>query len=79
MTNRPSAAPARPRDVLRQSLNPRFLVAVALWRPFSALHGRFTPRAMRETLAAAGLEGVTTEPVLGGLGIVGRGRKPGAG
>jgi SAM-dependent methyltransferase len=74
----PNAAPASLRGVLAQSRDVRFLVSVALWRPFSALHGRFTPRTLAETLRAAGLVDVTIEPVLGGLGIVGRGRKPAA-
>jgi ubiquinone/menaquinone biosynthesis C-methylase UbiE len=72
----PNATPAILRGVLAQSHDVRFLVAVTLWRPFSALHGRFTPRALAQTLSAAGLEDVTVEPVLGGLGIMGRGRKP---
>jgi ubiquinone/menaquinone biosynthesis C-methylase UbiE len=75
----PNAAPARLGAVLAQGHDVRFLVSVALWRPFSALHGRFTPRTLAETLCAAGLEDVTVEPELGGLGIVGRGRKPAAG
>ncbi len=73
----PSAAPARPAAILAQSHDPRFLVSVSLWRPFSALHGRFTPGALTRLLRAAGFEDVSTEPVLGGLGIIGRGRKPG--
>ena len=72
----PNAAPARPMDVLRQSRDPRFLVSVALWRPFSALHGRFSSRSLTQALAAAGFESPTSEPVLGGLGLIGRARKP---
>ena len=65
--------------VLRQSrADPRFLVSVALWRPFSALHGRFTPARMIATLEVAGFRDVTCEPVLGGLGLIGRGGKSSA-
>ncbi len=72
----PHSAPARPRAVLAQSRDPRFLVSVSLWRPFSRLHGRFSDRSLRDTLVTAGFEDVGIEPVLGGLGLIGRGRKP---
>ena len=39
----PSARGASPAGVLRVSHDVRHLVSVSLWRPFSLLHGRFTP------------------------------------
>ena len=41
----PNARAATLRQVLRVSRDPRHLLSVSLWRPFSRLHGRFTPPA----------------------------------
>lgn len=72
----PNARPAALRDVLAVSRDPRHLVSVALWRPFSRLHGRFSPASLRETLEGAGFVSCQVEEVLGGLGVLARADKP---
>jgi len=72
----PHARPARPRAVLGVSRDPRHLISVSLWRPFSRLHGRFTPSSLTATLEAAGFVGCQIEEVLGGLGLLASARKP---
>ena len=59
------------REVLRHSRDPRFLVSVSLWRPYSRRHGRFSATSLRSTLEAAGFRRFGSEEVLGGLGLVG--------
>lgn len=66
----PHARPARLRTVLGVSRDPRHLISVALWRPFSRLHGRFTAATLTATLEQAGFGGCRIEPVLGGLGLL---------
>lgn len=72
----PHSAPATPTTVLRVSRDPRHLLAVALWRPFSRFHGRFTPASLKATLEAAGFVSCSVEPVLGGLGLLASAEKP---
>jgi ubiquinone/menaquinone biosynthesis C-methylase UbiE len=74
----PNEQPARLRSVLGVSRDPRHLVSVALWRPFSRFHGRFTPDALIDTLESAGFVECRVEEVLGGLGLLASGQKPGA-
>jgi hypothetical protein len=50
----PNDRPARPGRILAIGRNPRHLVSVSLWRPFSRLHGRFPPHTLRAALEAAG-------------------------
>src|SRR5918911_3271743 len=45
----PSARPATLRRVLSVSADPRHLVSVLLWRPFSRLHVRYTAVSLSET------------------------------
>ncbi len=53
----------------------RFLVSVALWRPYSKYHGRLDETSFPTTLARAGFREIGTDPALEGLGIVGHGEK----
>ena len=72
----PGARPASLRGVLGLSRDPRHLVSVALWRPFSRLHGRFTPASLAATLQSAGFVGCRVEETLGGLGLLAAAEKP---
>ena len=66
----PSARPASLPQILRVSSDPRHVVSVTLWRPFSRLHVRYTPGSLRETLARAGFVHAQVSEVLGGLGLM---------
>ena len=66
----PSARGATPGGVLGVSHDIRHLVSVSLWRPFSLLHGRFTPASLSQTLASAGFVDCRVEETLGGLGLL---------
>lgn len=72
----PNARPSAPRQVLAVSRDPRHLLSVSLWRPFSRLHGRFSATSLRETLEGAGFVAGQAEEVLGGLGVLARAEKP---
>jgi ubiquinone/menaquinone biosynthesis C-methylase UbiE len=72
----PNAQAASPRSVVALSANPRHLVSVSLWRPFSRIHGRFTVTSLPARLAAAGFVNGHAEEVLGGLGVLGWAEKP---
>lgn len=54
----------------------RLGVAMTVWRAWSAGVGRFEPGRAEGLLRAAGFEAVETEPTLGGLGLLVRGRRP---
>jgi ubiquinone/menaquinone biosynthesis C-methylase UbiE len=64
------------RQVLGLSLDPRFLVSVALWRPFSRFNTQFTRTSLCATLTQAGFINCDAEEALGGLGIVAWAEKP---
>jgi ubiquinone/menaquinone biosynthesis C-methylase UbiE len=66
----PNERSARLGSVLRLSRDPRHLISVMLWRPFSRLHGRFTAASLAATLEAAGFVECRAEETLGGLGLV---------
>ena len=70
ITMEPSDQGASWRSVLAVSRDPRFLISVALWRPFSRLHGRFSRASLRATLERAGFVNCTAEATLGGLGVL---------
>ena len=59
--------------VLQQALaisrDPRHLVSVSLWRPFSRLHGRFSQASLVATLERAGFVECGAEATLGGFGV----------
>ena len=66
----PNDRPVSIVQALSVSHDPRHLVSVSLWRPFSLLHGRFTPGSLSETLASAGFVDCRVEETLGGLGLL---------
>jgi ubiquinone/menaquinone biosynthesis C-methylase UbiE len=72
----PQAAPVPLARLLRHSRDPRFLFSVALWRPYSRHHGRFTPATLGATLEEAGFTSFGAEPVQAGLGLIGWATKP---
>jgi hypothetical protein len=53
----------------------RFLVSVALWRPYSKYHGRLDEKSFPAALERTGFKRTGTTPALDGLGIVGYGEK----
>jgi ubiquinone/menaquinone biosynthesis C-methylase UbiE len=57
-------------QTLAVSRDPRHLLSVSLWRPFSRLHGRFTPASLTATLERAGFVNCQTDETLGGLGLL---------
>jgi ubiquinone/menaquinone biosynthesis C-methylase UbiE len=73
----PNAVAATVPGVLAVSRDPRHLVSVSLWRPFSRLHGRFSAHTLGTTLSAEGFELGHVEPVLGGLGLLACATRPG--
>jgi ubiquinone/menaquinone biosynthesis C-methylase UbiE len=72
----PNARPTTPSKVLAVSTDPRHLVSVTLWRPFSRLHGRFTAESLSETLEDAGFTDCTVTETLGGLGLLACATRP---
>lgn len=72
----PNAQPATVRGTLAVSRDPRHLLSVSLWRPFSRLHGRFTEVSLAATFTRAGFTNCRVTPVLGGLGLLARGSRP---
>jgi ubiquinone/menaquinone biosynthesis C-methylase UbiE len=66
----PNERPATIRTVLRVNRDPRHLFAVALWRPFSRLHGRFSAASLRQILETAGFVHCQVHETLGGLGLM---------
>ena len=58
------------------SRDPRHLLSVGLWRPFSRLHGRFTAGELRGALEAAGFVNCQVEETFGGLGLLASARRP---
>ena len=53
----------------------RLGLAMTVWRVWSAGVGRFTPARAEGLLRQAGFEAIETEPTLGGLGLLVRGRR----
>ena len=68
-------AAAVPR-VLSVSRDPRHLVSVGLWRPFSRLHGRFSQASLVATLQRAGFVECGAEETFAGLGVLVWGTAP---
>ena len=66
----PHARAATLGQTLGVSRDVRHLISVGLWRPFSRLHGRFTPASLTETLERAGFADCRVEETLGGLGLL---------
>jgi SAM-dependent methyltransferase len=65
-------------QVLNVSRDPRHLFSVSLWRPFSRLHGRFTPTSLGATLERAGFVNCQVDETLGGLGLLAAATTPAA-
>jgi demethylmenaquinone methyltransferase/2-methoxy-6-polyprenyl-1,4-benzoquinol methylase len=72
----PNERPTPLRRVIGLGRDPRHLIAVGLWRPFSRLHGRFTRASLAATLAEAGFVRCHVEETLAGLGLLASARKP---
>jgi ubiquinone/menaquinone biosynthesis C-methylase UbiE len=72
----PNARAATVRQALGVSRDPRHLVSVSLWRPFSRLHGRFSPTTLTARLTQAGFVQADAEETLGGLGVLGWAQAP---
>lgn len=74
----PNRRPASVGQALRVSRDPRHLVSVSLWRPYSLLHGRFSPTSLVATLERAGFVDCTADETLGGLGVLACATNPGS-
>ena len=74
----PNERPATLSQVLHISRDPRHLFSVTLWRPFSRLHGRFTPASLAATLEHAGFVNCQVDETLGGLGLLAAATSPAA-
>jgi ubiquinone/menaquinone biosynthesis C-methylase UbiE len=72
----PNARPARLGAVLKLSRDPRHLLSALLWRPFSRVHGRFTPASLATTLHGAGFADCRVAETLGGLGLLASAERP---
>ena len=73
----PNDRPASVAQMLEISRDPRHLVSVGLWRPFSRLHGRFTATSLTASLEHAGFIMGGAEETFGGLGILAWAQAPG--
>ena len=73
----PNDRPASVAQMIEISRDPRHLVSVSLWRPFSRLHGRFTTTTLTTTLERAGFIMRGAEETFGGLGILAWAEAPG--
>ena len=72
----PNSRAATVRGVLGLSRDPRHLLSVSLWRPFSRVHGRFSAASLAATLRRAGFAECRVEETLGGLGLLAWAEKP---
>jgi ubiquinone/menaquinone biosynthesis C-methylase UbiE len=70
MLMEPHERPVRVRAALASGRDPRHLLAVSLWRPFSRVYGRFSAASLADTLEAAGFVNAQVEEVVGGLGLL---------
>jgi SAM-dependent methyltransferase len=66
----PNDRPVSIVQALSVSRDPRHLVSVSLWRPFSRLHGRFAPATLAATLMEAGFVDCDAGESFAGLGII---------
>ncbi len=71
----PRSGKAQRGAILKHWHDLRFLVSVALWRPYSRLHGQLDEKSFPALLERACFTSVGTTPALDGLGIVGCGEK----
>ena len=75
MSMEPRAGQAQRGAIRKRWRDLRFLVAVALWRPYSKYHGQLDEKSFPALLQRAGFTANGTTPALDGLGIVGCGEK----
>jgi ubiquinone/menaquinone biosynthesis C-methylase UbiE len=73
----PNERAATLRQTLQVSHDPRHLVSVSLWRPFSRLRGRFSPASLTQTLERAGFVKCQVTETFGGLGLLASATSPG--
>jgi hypothetical protein len=73
----PNERPASLAQMLAISRDPRHLLSVSLWRPFSRLHARFTAASLTATLESAGFVNGGAEETFSGLGILAWAEAPG--
>ena len=71
----PAVGYVSPAGIWRVSHDPRFLLSVPPWRWLSRRERRYSASSFRASLTAAGFTDVSCRAVLGGLGIIGRGRR----
>jgi ubiquinone/menaquinone biosynthesis C-methylase UbiE len=72
----PNDRPASLARALSLSRDPRHLVSVSLWRPFSRLHGRFSAASLIATLQHAGFVECDATETMAGLGLLASGTAP---
>ena len=68
-----------PASIWRVSADPRFLLSIPPWRVMSRCQRRYSAESFIAVLHGAGFEEIRCEPVLGGLGIIGSGRRSAGG
>jgi len=66
----PNDRPVSVARALSVSRDPRHVVSVSLWRPFSRLHGRFTAALLIDTLQQAGFVDCEARESFAGLGVL---------
>lgn len=73
----PAAGYVSPVGIWRVGRDPRFLFSIPPWRAMSRRHRRYTPASFARALRAAGFGDIRCTAALGGLGIIGSGRRGG--
>jgi ubiquinone/menaquinone biosynthesis C-methylase UbiE len=71
----PAEGYVSPVAVWRVSADPRFLFSIPPWRVMSRRQRRYSAESFTAALHGAGFREVRCTPVLGGLGIIGSGRR----
>lgn len=71
----PAAGYVSPAGIWHVSHDPRFLCSIPPWRAMSRRHRRYSLASFTVALQEAGFDDVRCTPVLGGLGIIGSGRR----
>ena len=71
----PAEGYVSPAALWRVSREVRFLLSVPPWRLMSRRHRRYSPASFRTALQGAGFVDIRCTPALGGLGIIGSGRR----
>jgi ubiquinone/menaquinone biosynthesis C-methylase UbiE len=73
----PAAGYVSPAGIWRVGHDPRFLFSVPPWRAMSRRHRRYSAVSFTRALRGAGFDDVRCTPTLGGLGMIGSGRRGG--